>query len=72
MGFIRKDSDKMVQSFHEFIYQILFPTHFVELLVIREGHNQRIKSKGMEDAHRYFIHDDEFMDLYTGLGANGT
>jgi hypothetical protein len=26
----------------------------------------------MEDAQRYFIHDDEFRDLYVGLSADGT
>jgi hypothetical protein len=49
----------------------LLLAHFAELSSIRAGHNQRRKSRSMEEAQRDFIHDDEFKDLYVSLGVDG-
>jgi hypothetical protein len=40
--------------------------------VIIAGQNQHRNSRSMEDEHRVFRHDDEFIDLYIGLGGDGT
>jgi hypothetical protein len=40
--------------------------------MIRAGQNQVQKVKSMEDAQRTYSPDDEFGDLYVGLGVDGT
>jgi hypothetical protein len=47
------------------------PAHFAELSAIR-GQNQCKKPKNMEYVQIYFIHDDEFGDLYVDLGVDST
>ena len=76
MGFRIKDFDKMVQSFHEVVSWIhltsLVACTFCRIIDDSSMKKSVYNNKSMEYVHMNYNHDDEFENLYVGLGVDGT